>query len=258
MTELELYQKLQRLDPKDALDAIVSLNAELFRSDLYLLSKYLVGYKDVSWQAHGEIITALETPSPRKLIVIPRGCFKSSLGVVSYSIWRLIRNPNLRILLDSELYQNSKNFLGEIKNHLKSEQFRRLYGEFEGDKWNEGEITIRQRTQVLKEASVTVGGVGTTKVGQHYDLIIGDDYNSPKNSDSPEKCQQIIDHYRYNLNILEPTGEYVLIGTRYAERDVIGFVLREILGQKDLAEGNLTPLSLQVQAAQQLQALSPL
>jgi hypothetical protein len=70
-------------------------------------------------------------------------------------------------------------------------------------------------------------------------LIIGDDYNSPQNSETPEKCQKVIDHVRYNLNILNPGGEYLLIGTRYAERDVIGFFLKEILGEDKLAEGHL-------------------
>jgi hypothetical protein len=108
-----------------------------------------------------------------------------------------------------------------------------------GGKWGESEITISTRKRNRKEASITVGGIGTVKVGQHYDMIIGDDYNSPTNSDTPEKCQKVIDHVRYNLNILNPGGEYVFIGTRYAERDVIGFLLKEILDEPHLAEGKM-------------------
>ena len=44
---------------------------------------------------------------------------------------------------------------------------------------------------------------------------------------------------RYNLNILNPSGEYLFIGTRYAERDVIGFFLKEVLAEDKLAEGHL-------------------
>ena len=79
------------------------------------------------------------------------------------------------------------------------------------------------------EASITVGGVGTTKVGQHFSLVVGDDYNSPANSKTPEMAQKVIDHYKYNLSILEPGGTYVIIGTRYSENDLIGYILREQL-----------------------------
>lgn len=210
-----------------------------FLEDFYLFAKYCLDYKDMTLQAHGEMVSVLESSSPRKIIVVPRGTFKSSLGSVAYPIWKLLKNPNEAILLDSELYTNSKNLLREIKGHLVSERLTRIFGQQLGDKWDEGEIIIRGRTKNIKEASITVGGIGTTKVGQHYTCIIGDDYNSPQNSESVEKCQKVIDHVRYNLNILNPGGEYLFIGTRYAERDVIGFFLKDILGEHFLAEGKL-------------------
>ena len=185
------------------------------------------------------MIGVFESRATRKIIVEPRGTFKSTLGSVAYPIWRLLRDPNLTILLDSELYTNSKNFIREIKGNLDSERMRLFFGEQKGSKWDEAEITIKTRTRNIKEASITAGGVGTTKVGQHYGLIIADDLNSPQNSETPEKCQKVIDHIRYNMNILNPGGEYVFIGTRYAERDGIGFLLKEILGEHKLAEGKL-------------------
>lgn len=210
-----------------------------FLSDFFEFSKHFLGYSDLSWKVHGQFISVFESDAPRKLVVMPRGTFKSTLGSVAYPIWRLLRDPNLTILLDSELYSNSKNFIREIKGHLESERMEELFGPQVGSKWDEGEIILRTRTRNRKEASITVGGVGTTKVGQHYDKIIGDDYNSPQNSETPEKCQKVIDHVRYNLNILNPGGEYLFIGTRYAERDVIGFFLKDVLGEKKLAEGKL-------------------
>lgn len=211
---------------------------QLIENDLYYLCDFL-GYKDVNWQTHQEIIQALESDSKRKLIVVPRNCFKSTIGVVTYSIWRLIRNPNERIFIDSEVYENSKNFLREIKAHLESPALTSLFGTFKTKTWNESEIIIKQRTVHKKEASITVGGIGTVKVGQHYSCIIGDDYNSPNNSNTKEKCQKIIDHYKYNVNILDTNGTYVIIGTRYSENDLIGWILRDQLEEKELSEGIL-------------------
>ncbi len=222
--------------------------------DFYFFTKYFLGYKDLEWSVHGQFISVFESSAPRKLVVMPRGTFKSTLGSVAYPIWRLLRNPDLTILLDSELYSNSKNFIREIKGNLQSERMTLLFGDQLGPKWDEGEIIIKSRKANRKEASITAGGLGTTRVGQHYDLIIGDDYNSPQNSETPEKCQRVIDHVRYNLNILNPGGEYLFIGTRYAERDVIGFFLKEILGEDKLAEGHLE-LTMKAKANQETELL---
>lgn len=198
---------------------------ETYKGSLFHTSKTLLSYKDVTRKTHGPIVRLLENDSNRKLVCVPRGCLKSSLACVAYPIWLLINNPDLRILIDSELYTNSSTFLREIKSHLESENFVNLFGSFKSRVWNESEIIISQRTKNLKEASITVGGIGTTKVGQHFDVIIGDDYNSPSNTNTPENALKVISHYKYNISILEPKGTYVLIGTRYSQNDLIGHIL---------------------------------
>lgn len=220
--------------PLDQQAQILKLTiADLYRHSLFKTCKHLLNYKDITEFTHGGIIEALESESRRKLICVPRGSFKSSIGVVGYSIWSLLRNPNLRILIDSEKYDNSKNFLREIKAHLVSEKLVNLFGEFTTEQtWNEGEIIIKQRTRNFKEASITCSGIGSEKTGQHYDLIIGDDFNSPKNSYTVELRQKVIDHHRMNTSILEPDGTLVIIGTRYASDDLIGWVLNNEIGEE--------------------------
>lgn len=243
----QLFEKIEKLSAFEQVEIARTSIKDLLLSDFFLFAKHGLGYKDLEWEVHKECVTALESDAKRKLIVMPRGSFKSSLGSVAYPIWRLLKDPNLTILLDSELYTNSKNLLREIKGHMASKRFITIFGQQAGDKWDEGEIILSTRTRNRKEASITVGGIETTKVGQHYDLIIGDDYNSASNSDTPEKCQKVLDHFRYNLNILNPGGEYVIIGTRYAELDVIGFLLSTVLEEKYLAEGKLMRGSPEVQ-----------
>lgn len=156
---------------------------------------------------------------------MPRGCLKSSLACVAYPIWLLLNDWNRRIFIDSELFSNSATFIREIKLHLESEKMTRMFGEFRGSTWNSDEIIIKQRSRFLKEASVTAGGVGTTKVGQHYDYYIMDDMNSPNNTNTKENAQKVIDHYKYAQSILEPEGTMVVIGTRYSANDLIGYIL---------------------------------
>lgn len=208
---------------------------DLYRDSLFRTSYDLLDYRDITETTHLETIHALEAPSKRKLICFPRGCFKSSLGVVSYPIWSLLSNPNLRILIDSEKYENSKNFIREIKGKLELPKLTSLFGQFRTDyNWAEGSITIKQRTKVLKESSITASGVAANKTGQHYDMIIHDDMNSDKNSGTPEARQKIIDHYRLNTSILEPDGVMVVIGTRYAADDLIGWILEHEINAKGL------------------------
>lgn len=206
--------------------ALKELIAEEYRKSLFTLCRHGLGMQDVNQSTHGDVIAALESETKRKLIVMPRGTLKSSIGVVGYAILLLLRNPNLRILIDSEVYTNSKNFLREIRAHLEGETLIRIFGEFKSDSnWSEGEITIKQRTQPYKESSITCGGIGTIKVGMHYDVIIGDDLNSNNNSQTSEGCQKVIDHYRMNISILEPGGTYVIIGTRYSAADLIAYII---------------------------------
>lgn len=179
---------------------------------------------------HGKMVNALEAETKRKLIVMPRGTFKSSISSVGYPIWMLLKNPNLRILLDSEVYSNSKNFLRVIKGHFESSAFINVFGNCRGSVWNEGEIVIAPRTKVIKEASITCSGIGAQKTGQHYDLIVADDLNSPKNSSTSEGRERVVNHVRFYTSLLEPGGTIVLVGTRYDANDAIGFILRNELG----------------------------
>ena len=67
--------------------------------------------------------------------------------------------------------------------------------------------------------------MGAEKTGMHFDVIIMDDLNSASNSNTPEARAKVRDHYRMNHAILEPGGIMLVIGTRYAADDVIGFIL---------------------------------
>lgn len=202
-------------------EAFYKAAAQGFRSSLYATAKFLLHMNEVNPHTHKEMIHALEDNTPRKLLVMPRGTFKTSLGSVAYPIWLLINNPNIRIMLDSELYTNSKNRLREIKQHIQSELFVKCFGDWRTSVWNESEIVIKPRTRIVKEASLTCSGIGAGKTGEHYDVIIADDLNSAKNSSTSEGCEKVLTHYRLYTSILDPGGIIVVIGTRYSAGDVI-------------------------------------
>lgn len=212
--------------PEVAVAAFADLIKERYKRSVYLVAKDLCGYENMTQYTHGPMCGSLQSDKRKKLIVMPRGTFKSSVAVVAFSIYLLINNPNIRILIDSEKYENSKNFIHEIKGKLEDERIVNLFGEFKSPtKWAEGAITVQQRTKVLKEASITASGIGAGKTGQHYDVIIHDDLNTEENSQNPEQRKKIIRHYQMNTSILEPNGIIVVIGTRYAADDLIGWIM---------------------------------
>lgn len=216
---------------------------ELCKSDLFFLSKHILGYKDLTERTHGGMCATLQrSDRKRKLLCCPRGSFKSSLGVVSFAIFRALQKPNIRVLLDSELFTNSANFIREIRGHLESQPLTSLFGEFKtkGD-WTSSTLTIAQRWKNLKEPTFTASGIGSEKTGQHYDLIIIDDINGPQNSQTEEGRLKVIQHYRYMNAILEPNGELILIGTRYAANDCYGFVIENELDEE---QRKMLPISL--------------
>lgn len=174
------------------------------------------------------MIAALEDHTAKnKLIVMPRGTFKSSVSSVGFPVWLLMNDPNQRIFLTSEVYTNSKNLLREIKGKLRGEFFQEVFGNWEGDgAWTEGELVVGHRTEEHKEASITCGGVETVKVGQHYNVILADDLNSNNNSSTPEGCRKVVDYFRMLTGILEPGGTLVVVGTRYNNLDIIGDILQ--------------------------------
>lgn len=224
----EYLTHLRDVSPTAQGDLYRETEKRLYRESLYLTAKYLLGYSEVNWRTHGEMIEVLESGSPRKMIIMPRGTFKTSLAVVAYPIWLLLKNPNLRIMIDSELYTNAKRSLREITQHLEGERMTQLFGQFRGEAvWNDGEIQIAQRTIIKREPTVVASGIGAEKTGFHCDIILGDDLCSPNNMNTPENRNKVHDHYKYFTSILDPGGTIVLVGTRYSTDDLYQRVLQQ-------------------------------
>lgn len=211
------------------------IERQLCLDSLFYFTKYGLGYKDLTKQTHLPIAEALQAPTARKMICVPRGTFKSSLASVAYPMWRLLHDPNDSIMIDSELYANSKNFLSEIKAHYQhNERFKSLFGDYVGNKWNESGIVISKRTDpTIKEPSVFASGIEANKTSTHPKCIIADDLSSYTNCRNPEVAKKTIEHYGLYTSLLPPGGTVVIIGTRYSEIDIIGYIIENELGIKD-------------------------
>lgn len=201
----------------------------------FFFCKHILGYGDMA-KMHEELcsFTTKRTKKgrlrKRMLILEPRGSFKSSVVTIGYALWRVVQDPNIRILIDSEEFGKSKAFMRETKNHIEgNDLFRECYGELDARKnidiWTEALYNVAPRTSGAKEPTFSAAGIDVTKVGMHYDVIIADDLVSDKNVTTREQIEKVIQHYKLLLSLLEPDGQLIIIGTRWDYGDLYGWLL---------------------------------
>lgn len=173
---------------------------------------------------------------------------KTTEITISYTIQKIINNPDIRIFITNERLNNAQSFLREIKTHFeKNDKLRYLYGDFVDKelKWTDTEIIVSKRKKVLKEPTIQCGSVDISLVSQHYDLIIGDDLVSRTNITTKEQMDKVKQYWKDLLSLLEPGGMVVDVGTRWHFDDLHGQLLKDDTYSRFIRECwdiNRTPL----------------
>ena len=166
--------------------------------------------------------------NPASLQLAFRGAGKSTTITVALTVFHVLRNPNIRILLASKTHEFAKDILKEIKGHFESEILTEIFGDHVGPRWDTREIVVSTRTKVQKEATVSTVGAEGQVVGKHYDVIFVDDLVDQKNSQTSYMREQVKTfYYKTLLPTLEPDGEIHVLGTRYHYADLYGHLQRE-------------------------------
>ncbi len=223
--------------------SLIAINRELsvklaqeIVSSLFYFDKEILGYSKMEEDVHMPMCEFMderylpdgqEEYKPFKMLLLPRGGFKSSAVTIGYAIQQIILDPNIRILIANENFNNSKRFASEIRGHFEgNELLKQSYGNFVGKKdWREDYFTVSKRTKNLKEPTISCAGIDVVKVGMHYDMIIGDDLVSQNNITTKEQMDKVIDFYKLALSLLEPGGKFCLIGTRWHFNDLYNHII---------------------------------
>ena len=206
------------------------------KQDLYIFNKYILDMeKDKKKLApfHKDLCHFVQdAKDKKKLILIPRGHLKSSLITIGYVLFRIIQNPNIRVLILSATWQTAVDFVSEIKRHLQqNENIHRLFGDLSpqgpqgATEWSADRITLARGDQNIKGPTVWGAGIESNLVGSHPDLIIFDDPHNRDNSQTAEQIKKVIDRYKDSLDLLEPGGQLLVIGTRWSVEDLYGWIL---------------------------------
>ncbi|MFA5138348.1 MAG: hypothetical protein WC728_03865 [Elusimicrobiota bacterium] len=166
----------------------------------------------------------------RLLLIAPPGHLKSTCCTITYPLFRLTEDRNLRIMIVNEILDNAKGFLGAIKTHIRdTEAFRERYGDWhiDAEKWSDEKIQL-SRSEVLKEPTIQGVGVMGTLVSQHPSLIIVDDPCSNRNTQTASQRRKVWDWFRRDLvPRLTGDGQIVVISTRWHRDDLAGMIKRD-------------------------------
>lgn len=200
---------------------------EACKSSLHFLCTQMLGYKD--WDVvHDELELWLARPSSKKALLLPRNHLKTSIVTIGKTIQAILKNPNVRVLIANQVWDISRKMLSEIKENLDGKsQLSKLFGEFRSDYWNQDAVTIRQRTKALKEPTISTTGVEAEQTGGHFDLILLDDLTGLQNSQTPEQREKVKRFRRSMVNLLEPGGQLLEVGTRWHLDDTFSEVLEK-------------------------------
>lgn len=199
---------------------------------------------------HHALCDFIETSGAKQLVLMPRFSWKSSCLTIGYSVYRLLKNPNMRILIDSELLKNSKRFIAAIERYFEShEGLRALFGDLvpskDEAKWNDTEMTLKSRTSFAKEASVTVAGLDVDLTSAHFNLIICDDLVSSNNTNTKEQLEKVKEHFQLLHSLLDPSAsQLIVIGTRWHFADLYHTILTEMPQYQTFIRQALTDASV--------------
>ena len=149
---------------------------------------------------------------------------------ISYVTWRILRNPNLRVLIISKTQDLAKDIVGAIKDRLDSrtpmfEELKNDFGPPEGfennsREWRQDRITLSADvlTSGEKDPTLRAAGMGQQIYGKRADLILMDDCVDLGNVHEFEK--QIRWTQKEVQSRLVVGGSLLIIGTRMASQDL--------------------------------------
>ena len=142
---------------------------------------------------------------------------------VGYALWRLGRNPNLRILIVSGTDDRAGKILSSIRGYIeRSAELKAVFPKLvPGEEWTESAITVKRDT-VIRDPSVQCIGYGGTILGARVDLLIPDDLVQWKNFRTKYQREKLIAWYRANLGgRITRLGQVLFIGNACHPEDIM-------------------------------------
>ena len=214
-------------------DLFNAMIKEKAAKSLFLLNRYVLkvekgdaGFVKLG-KFHKELCNFIQDRADKKkLVLIPRGHLKTKLVTNAYPILKMIQNPKSRTLIYSATWQTAVDIQQGIQKTIQtSEKLQEIWGDIFANpaEWSQDRTRLAQNDK--REPTITAAGIDNNLVGGHYDLIIMDDVVNRDNIATQEQIQKVIQRYKDSLDLLEPNGELIVIGTRWHDSDLYGWIM---------------------------------
>lgn len=167
--------------------------------------------------------------SEEDLCLGPRKSAKTTVRGIIAEIYKMIRNPNIRIGITSDTEGQAVHFASEIKLQCENNKvLTSLYPQLKPSKsWSEKEFTIQGADMIQKGSTVTAFGYSSSITGYEFDDIIIDDIVDLENTRTAYRRNKLEEWVNVTcIPMLVRGGVIHWNGTRYHGDDLYGRMLK--------------------------------
>lgn len=214
------------------------------RNNLCYFSEYVMSWNNPDWSPNSTFIRNVydtlqdaETNNDPVLVLGPRGSAKSTAVSVTHMLWRIGRNPLIRILMAfASLDQQGKQFIRQQKHVIEeNDRYAMVFGELfpgvgRGSVWTDTEYIVRRPTPPsgFKDPTMIAVGIGSTVPSKRADVVDCDDLVNKDNAFSAAQRAKVIAFVVQTLfPILVPGGQKIVVGSRWDPEDFYTYIARQ-------------------------------
>lgn len=184
--------------------------------------------REPSWLHPNMVFEKGTVGSKRLLINVPPNHAKSMTVTVEYVTYRMVKDPNISVMIVSKTQEMSKKLVYAIKSRLTHPRYMDLqlaFGPVDGwkgsaDQWSATRVYLDSstRTGESKDPTIEALGSGGQIYGSRASLIVLDDIATLANANEwPKQMDWIRQEVASRLG---PGGQLLVVGTRVAPTDI--------------------------------------
>ena len=205
--------------------------AKLARKSFEEFVRFVLGFVPAKHQL--EWIEALQeladnSHGARLLIVAPPGSGKTTI-MVAFMAWMIGRNPEQYHALLSYADQVGWSRSRAIRELMESKYYHIIFPEIEpGTKWGDTSFIVKRSNVGDPHPTLRAGGTNSSVIGARVGGLLIDDPHDQKNSANANQREKIYENYVKTVRTrLIASAWVVVIGTRWAEEDLIGRLMKQ-------------------------------
>ena len=202
------------------IDAILTVKDAVERGDWPFLYRVVFGYT-VKW-FHQQWVN-FQLKNRFTVIAGPRGFGKTVVCTKGFALIKSVESREHRILIVGKTLPQARKVQREIRLQLQRNELMKVFGPFFDDSASVDtgtELIFAGRKNLHSEPNISCVGIGSAKVGGHYDIILCEDLVD--NANSSGRNAELLRGWVLEelIGMLMPDGEMHFIQSRYGMADL--------------------------------------